>query len=341
MRIDRQTRINILSELGDRLRKMDSDYRQARQEAFDENPWFIPENIDQAVHAICDRFLNRKELESWLKTYPEPLDQKIIGLVMAGNIPLVGFHDFLCVFGSGHKAQVKLSSKDSKMFQYLFGLLKDIDSRASGYFRETDRLQDFDAVIATGSNNTSRYFEYYFAKYPHVIRKNRNGTAILTGDETEQDLMKLSSDVFDYFGLGCRNVTKLYVPSDYDFTELLKVLDKEGPVSTHHKYRNNYDYNYALFLLNREEFMAGKHILLKEDKSYISRISCLHFERYNDNGELVNHLMLDEDFIQCICTRDGKLTRLPGEVVFGDSQKPTLSDYADGVDIMDFLSHLV
>jgi hypothetical protein len=260
---------------------------------------------------------------------------------MAGNIPLVGFHDFLVVFLSGHYALIKLSSKDEVLMKYVFELLYELNENSKSYFTVQERLKDFDAVIATGSNNTSRYFEYYFGKYPNIIRKNRNGVAILTGKEGEDDIRKLSFDVFDYFGLGCRSITKLYVPKDYNFEFLLSIFEENQEINNHHKYRNNFDYNYATYLLNKDEILVSKNIILKEDISYMSRIACLHYEAYDEMTHLIKRLRGDEEKIQCMATQSGTLTGLQNEVAFGQTQSPKLEEYADGVDTMKFLSELV
>lgn len=340
MNLSRTERIEILHELGNRLAKRDAKLRKACEQAYQENPWFIPQYIDQSIKAICQLFLQKELLSSWIDAYKKPGYYKKIGLILAGNIPLVGFHDFLTVFMSGHKALLKLSSKDEKLFNYILEELNDIDQCTGASFEVVDRLKDFDAVIATGSNNSSRYFDYYFGKYPNIIRKNRNGVAVLTGEETDEQLRMLGSDIFNYFGLGCRNVTKLYVPESYGFDKLLKVLDEFETLSNHNKYKNNFDYNYALFLLNKEEFLANNTIILREDPAYISRIACLHYENYNDLDNLKNRLESDQDLIQCICTVNGEILGIEKELIFGNSQIPGLCDYADGVDTMEFLSTL-
>lgn len=340
MNLNRQERLELLIRLGNVLRQKDAGFDKIRNKAFAENPWFIPANIDKALNAIVDHYLEPASLREWMNHYPPINKQKKVGLIMAGNIPFVGFHDFLSVFASGHKAQVKLSSKDTVLMQYVFSKLRALHPAVASQFELVERLEDFDAVIATGSNNTSRYFEYYFGKYPNIIRKNRNGTAVLTGDERADDLKKLSEDISDYFGLGCRNVTKIYVPENYDFEPLLSIFEENQVLFEHHKYRNNYDYNYAIYLLNREDFMASKNILLKEDTSYLSRIACLHYEKYTDLDKVKQQLEMDEELIQCVATRDSSLFQLENEVAFGQTQVPGLFDYADGVDTLSFLTHL-
>jgi len=340
MTFNRPQRIQIMKELGLRLLDHNEKYLTAREKAYYENAWFTPDNIDQSIDAICNCFLQESLLTEWMKQYEEPKESKKIGLIMAGNIPLVGFHDFLTVFMSGHKAIIKLSSKDEKLFRFVLDELLSIDPKVEETFELVERLKDFDAVIATGSNNTSRYFDYYFGKYPNIIRKNRNGTGVLTGDETEEQLRTIGRDIFDYFGLGCRNITKIYVPETYEFDLLLRVLDEYKALSMHHKYKNNYDYNYALYLLNKEKFLANENLILREDPAYISRISCVHYEYYKNLNDLKERLNLDGELIQCICTKDGQILGSENEFAFGASQIPALGEYADGVDTMAFLSNL-
>jgi hypothetical protein len=340
MSLTSKERIDILAELGQRLARKDEDYTIAREKAFEQNPWFIGKNIDKAVHAISKIFLNKKSLIDWRDKYPAVKKALSIGLILAGNIPLVGFHDFLSVFVSGHHAQLKLSSRDEVLMKYILENLINIEPTSNDHFEVVERLNGFDAVIATGSNNTSRYFDYYFGKCPNIIRKNRNSVAILTGAENREDLKKLSNDVFDYFGLGCRNVTKLFVPFGYDFKELLQVFDENEAIRDHHKYKNNYDYNYAIYLLNKDEILVSENVILKEDPSYLSRIACLHFEYYEKKTQLRDRLVFDENQIQCIASADGNLLDMNIEVSFGQTQQPGLTDYADGVDTMAFLTAL-
>jgi len=340
MSLTSNERIELLIELGKELSKKDEMYAEIQNRAHQENAWFIPENIDKSLDAIINAFLTPVLLKQWLGNYPSISNQKKVGLIMAGNIPFVGFHDFLSVFAAGHKAVVKLSSKDEVLMKYIFSLMESINPKSKNEFRTVERLENFDAVFATGSNNTSRYFEYYFGKYPNIIRRNRNGVAVLTGNETKDDFRLLANDVFDYFGLGCRNVTKLYVPEGYDFNDLLTVLDEREDVNVHHKYRNNYDYNYAIYLLNKDEILASKNLILKNDSSFVSRIACLHYENYNDLTELKKDLVNNVESIQCIATQSGSLIELDNDVSFGETQFPGLFDYADGVDTMSFLTQL-
>ena len=257
---------------------------------------------------------------------------------MAGNLPLVGFHDLLCVFITGHRAQVKLSEKDPYLLPHLLNLLGAIDAEAAQSIQLVDKLRGFDAVIATGSDNSARYFEAYFGKYPHIIRRNRNGLAALHGDELEEDLHLLGKDIFTYFGLGCRNVSKIYVPRDYPFEPLLKALHEYRDIILNHKYKHNFDYQYALLVLNKEPFRNTGSLILREDASTASPVATLHYSYYADVQDLEQDLDARQEGIQCLVAPQGWLSRpvLP----FGQTQHPELWDYADGVDTMSFLLSL-
>ena len=256
---------------------------------------------------------------------------------MAGNIPLVGFHDLITVFIAGHKALVKLSGKDTILMEYVINLLYHINPEIKNRIKIAERLNDIDAIIATGSNNSYRYFEYYFGKYPHIIRKNRNGVAVLTGEENDKDLDKLTNDILDYFGLGCRNISKIYVPENYDFSPLMQSLDKHKYLKEHNKYMNNYDYNLAISLINKDKIYQNDIIFLKEDISYLSRIASVHFEEYNNKDEIITRLNNDSELIQVVASKNGNEMNFEREVPFGMTQSPTLSEYADGVDTLEFL----
>lgn len=263
---------------------------------------------------------------------PKKYTGKRVGIVAAGNIPMVGFHDVLCTLVAGHLPVVKLSGQDRHLLPAVFayfekslGLPVDIDWTE-------ERLGPIDAVIATGSNNTARYFEYYFGDKPHIIRKNRNSVAILTGDESPEMLEKLGEDIFSYFGLGCRNVAKIYIPQDYDIDLFFKSIYPFHEVVNHHKYANNYDYYKALWLLNREDLLDNGFILLRPTEAIASPPGVLYYERYRDAQALRHTLSEKENEIQCIVSSS--------DVPFGKSQQPELWDYADGVDTMEFLQRL-
>ncbi len=331
-------RIEILSKLGDHLSGKDEYLEAVMARTHFNNPWFTIENQQRAIKSIATAFLQKDKLESWAGKYglKEPKDPITVGLVMAGNIPLVGFHDMLCVFVSGHKSKIKLSDKDKYLLPYLLKLLAGFGAEAESYFETVEMLKNFDAVIATGSNNSARYFESYFGKVPNIIRKNRNAVAVLDGSETGDDLLALGKDVFRYFGLGCRNVSKLYLPEGYDFQLLLEKLHNFKEIILHHKYKNNFDYNMALLMMNNTTFWNNGCIILSENKSIASRIALLHFEHYSDLAELEKELASKEDQIQCVVSKI-ELEKLP-TVPFGKAQEPQLDDYADGVDTLAFLS---
>lgn len=327
-------RINLLSRLGNYMLSVEPGWQEVKSKASLENGWFTPEFIDIAIKNIADHFLQKQILEEWTRQLPEelPLEKvKTVGIVMAGNIPLVGFHDFLSVFVSGHKAVIKPSSKDKELIKHLTAKLVEWEPSLESHIRFEEMLKGCDAYIATGSNNSSRYFEYYFGKYPHIIRKNRTSVAVLTGHETPEELELLAEDVFQYFGLGCRNVTKLYVPQGYDFVPLLDAFRKYNYLADHHKFKNNYDYNLALHILNKKFYMTNGSILLVEADAVFSPISQLNYEFYKNADELMANLAKSEE-IQCIT---GK-----GHIPFGSAQCPSITDYADGVDTLDFLKNL-
>lgn len=310
------------------------EWSEAKEKAFRENSWFTPEFIELAVHTISTRYLKKEILESWASAQPIPEvndKPKKIGIVMAGNIPLVGFHDLLSVFISGHHAVVRLSSKDFTLIKHLVAVMQEWDTEIKDLIFFSEMLKGCDAYTATGSNNSSRYFEYYFGKFPHIIRRNRTSIAVLNGDETVEELSKLADDVYQYFGLGCRNVTKIYVPEQYDFITLLNVFKKYNHLAEHHKYKNNYDYNLALHILNKKYYMANDSILLVEDPSMFSPISQLNYEFYVEKNAVLSSLEANSD-VQCIVSSD--------RIAFGQAQCPSVSDYADAVDTLSFLKNL-
>ena len=316
-------------------------YEKLIGEAHAENRWFIPQNIKKAL-ANIGHSLTNQNINAWLLPYNlkdrNSETAKVVGIVMAGNIPLVGFHDFLCVLFSGHKVLAKLSSDDRKILPFLASRLFEFYPDLKNYVGFTEeKLEGFDAIIATGSNNTSRYFEYYFGKYPHIIRKNRNGVAVISGHEKVASFGRLGEDVFLYFGLGCRNVSKLYVPEGYDFIPLLHALEEFGEVLNTSKYKNNYDYYRSIYLINKVEHLDNGVIMITPNTQLASPLSVLHYEEYKSQDELKNTLNGLEDEIQCIVSED---KTLPGAIPFGQSQKPHLWDYADGLDTMVFLMNL-
>lgn len=339
-----QNRIDNLVKLGDVLRA-DAGLEAVIAKAASYNPWFTPEFCKAAIDAITDRMLTAEKLNEWLSRYKiTEDDEKVrsIGIIMAGNLPLVGFHDFLCVYISGYNIKIKLSGKDDVLFPYVYQKLLQIDESLKEKSAIIERLEGFDAVIATGSNNTNRYFEYYFRDYPKILRRNRNSIAILTGDETDEELYGLADDIFMYFGFGCRNVSKLYVPEGYDITRLFPYFEKYKWMHSHTKYMNNYDYNRTLLLLNRTEHLANEIIMLQENTAISSPVSILYYERYESVKSVGEKVLSNLDSIQCIVA--GKSEPLGGEIVnivnFGNTQMPELWDYADDVDTLSFLISL-
>ena len=304
------------------------------------NAWFTPESVLQAVSAI-GKMLNARQLSMWLDKYRihENNPGKRIGLILAGNIPLVGFHDVLCVLASGNHALIKASSQDTRLIKYVLEMLTVIDSSFAEQFSFVERLEKFDAVIATGSNNTSRYFDYYFGKVPNIIRKNRNSLALLTGNETSEQLYALGHDIFDYYGLGCRNVSKLLVPEGYNFNFFFESIEAYQPIINHHKYNNNYDYNKSIYLVNSDKHFDNGFLLLKEDERLASPLAVLYYGYYKDIPSVQTLLETESDKIQCIVST-APLTVKTQVVDFGMSQQPALWDYADGVDTMAFLTRL-
>lgn len=324
-------------QLGHILQNPDEQLSSLIDSAKQYNAWFTPQSTAMAINAISE-MLNETDLDKWIDANTdEPVKMNAIGLILAGNIPLVGFHDILCVLASGNKALIKLSSQDKQLIPYILSKLSEIEPRFTEQFEFIERLKDFDAVIATGSNNTSRYFEYYFSKVPHIIRKNRNSIAVLNGKESREELKSLGHDIFDYFGLGCRNVSKIYVPKGYNFNDFFESIEEFKSVADHHKYNNNYDYNKSIFLVNMDKHLDNGFLLLKEDKQMASPLAVVYYQEYESIQEAERELLDNKEGIQCIVSRsDLSMNVLP----FGQSQRPGLWDYADGVDTMAFLRGL-
>lgn len=301
------------------------------------NGWFIEENVRSAVAGIA-YMLEKDKLGKWLSayTFSENKSPKRVGVIMAGNIPMVGFHDFLCVLISGNICISKLSSQDNRLLKAVAAKLVAIEPRFKDRIVfEEGKLENIDAVIATGSNNTSRYFEYYFGKYPHVIRKNRNSVAVLIGSETPEQLALLGDDIFMYFGLGCRNVSKLYVPEGYNFDDFFNAIESKKKIVFHSKYANNYDYNKAILLVGKQLHFDNGFLLLKEDEALSTPVSRLNYSFYKDMDAVKAELETRKNEIQCIVSANP--SEFNASVSFGESQKPELWDYADGVDTMQFL----
>ena len=349
-----QERINAFVKLGDFLRQFSSEVTQKSDNvehndfffegvkhqlklAKEHNGWFTEENIKFALKSWSDA-LNFSNLNTWLEPYAiNNISPKEVAIIMAGNIPLVGFHDFLSVLISGHSVLVKQSSNDKHLLPYLTKYLEHVEPQFKGVIKFTEeKLKNFDALIATGSNNTARYFEYYFKNKPSIIRNNRNSIAVLTGDETSAELKNLSEDVFRYYGLGCRNVSKLFVPKGYKFDAFFEAIYHWHPIVEKAKYANNYDYNKAVYLMSEFDMLENGFFMIKEDESYASPIATLFFEYYNDLSELKETLEAKKEQIQCIVSNGF----IKNEIAFGATQKPQLWDYADDVDSIKFLSSI-
>ena len=326
-------RIDLMVKLGKYLTADGEQLRDAKKKAFDKNKWFTEEFVNIALKNIASQFLDKKKLNEWIKVYhlDDNIVPKTIGIVMAGNIPLVGFHDFLCVFISGHFQKVKLSEKDDVLFSYLLKKLSEWNSEISIAVQVADILKDCYAYIATGSNNSARYFNYYFGKYPSIIRSNKTSVAVLTGKESAEELGLLADDVQTFFGLGCRNITHIFVPEEYDFIPLLDSLKKYSYFADHSKYKNNYDYHLALLIMNSKFYMSNESIVLVENENIFSGVSQLNYSFYKDKEEVIQQLKNNND-IQCMVGE--------GNVPLGSAQQPGLKDYADRVDTMQFLLSL-
>jgi len=333
-------RLNALSKLGDYIRSKHELLDAYVQRSSHHNGWFTIENQWRMLDAIAADYLDLEKLEKWvsLNTFEKSKAGKKVGLVLAGNIPLVGFHDWLSVLASGNEAQVKLSDKDPFVLPHLAQQLEKIDPSFVGKTRFVERLKDYDAVIATGSDNTTRYFKQYFGHVPHIIRGNRTSVAVIHGSENEEELRGLADDVFAYFGLGCRSVGKIYVPQGYVFEPLLEILHEYKRFANHTKWKNNFDYNYAMLTINKEKFLGTGSILVLEAPSLYSRLATLHYEQYDDVANVAIDLNARENDVQAIVS-----SKPVGALMVsapGTGQRPRLQDYADGVDVMSFLSGL-
>lgn len=341
-------RIQAIVELGNILQdylldKATEEYSDllnyAISRAYAENGWFNESNVKQMLLNVAQS-LNEKKLNLWIENYSIPNENhppKKIALIMAGNIPLVGFHDFLCVFICGNISMIKPSKDDTVLIKTLLKILIDIDAEANKLIEWVDgRLSGMDAVIATGSNNTARYFEYYFSKVPNIIRKNRHSVAILNGKETQEELEKLGHDIFTYFGLGCRSVSKLYLPHDFNLDRLFEAFVGFGEIINNKKYANNYEYNRAIYLLGKEPFLDNNIVMIKESKELSSPVAVIHYERYHDLSNLLEELKALKESIQVISSNSNSAEFIG----LGQCQTPNLNDYADNVDTLKFILNL-
>lgn len=332
-----QARINAFVALG----KFINDRNNApiledwAYRAINQNNWFTLENSLNALHAIATNYLDENYLTTWANSYKiqdSPATTYQVGVIMAGNIPAVGFHDLLTVIISGHECAVKLSSQDGILMGFLIQKLLEFDSNLP--IRLVEMMKEVDALIATGSDNSARYFEYYFRNKPHIIRKNRSSVAVLNGKETTEDFLKLGYDITSYFGLGCRNISKMFVPKDYNFIPFYDAIESLGDIFYQNRYKNNYDYNKSIYLVNGVPHLDNGFLMLTENEQLVSPISVIFYETYTSEAELEEKIASQSEKIQCIVSKDAWY---PESLALGESQKPRLSDYADGVDTMAFL----
>jgi len=300
------------------------------------NPWFTPESIQQSFAGVA-YMLRPEALQQWLANVSPTSAPKRIGIVMAGNLPLVGFHDLVCVLASGHQAIVKLSSQDEALPKLVVGALANIDPQFASNVTFVERLKEIEAVIATGGDNTARYFHQYFGKYPHIIRKNRNSVAILSGQESQEELELLGQDIFSYFGMGCRSVSTLFMPKGFELERLDKGWQAFLPLTLFHKYANNLDYYKSIYLLNQDTFWDLGMVLLKGSEGTASPIAVLNLMEYEQLEEIDAWVAQHQESLQVLTSRNAWY---PASIEFGQSQKPELWDYADKVDTMAFLSSL-
>ncbi|MEO5968065.1 MAG: acyl-CoA reductase [Ferruginibacter sp.] len=327
--MDIQLRAELLNQLGTYMLSDDSDWQHVINSAYHKNSWFTPEFIELSAQNIANNFLTIDVLQQLINHYhlDNNISPKKIGVVMAGNIPMVGFHDLLCVFISGHKQIIKLSSKDDVLLKHLVEKLYELNSEVKNYITIEESLKNCDAYITTGSNSSAEIFKQYFSKYPNIIRKNRTSVALLNGKEDSHQLFKLSEDIHLFFGKGCRNVTHLYVPENYDFIPLINSFSKFNYFSDHYKYKNNYDFQLSLVLMNKKFYMTNGSTLVLESDSLFPPPSVLYYSYYKDEN-FINDILINED-VQCVIGTN--------HIPFGEAQKPQIFNYADGVDTMQFL----
>jgi len=325
-------RISLFSSLGELIKNsLDAKFEEKINKAIQLNPWFTKHHIKTSFDSIS-QMLEEENVVNWIGSYNlSETKSKDVLIITAGNIPIVGFHDLLCVLISGHKAILKISSKDNILMKYIIELLISIDSRIVDYIIIVDDVvkSNYDALIATGSDNSSKYFNYYFKDYKSIIRKNRRSVAILNGEETGEDLKQLAKDIFLYFGLGCRNVSKLYLPSGYNTDKLFNAFFDYKDVINHLKYSNNYHYNKTVYLMNSEKLLDNGFVLLKEDNSIQSPVATVFFEYYNNRSDLNDFIEENKVLFQCIVSKD--------DIEFGQTQFPKINDYSDQIDTIEFL----
>jgi hypothetical protein len=324
---------DFMSKQDEKFNELDKELTNIIRISENENPWFTKDYQTLALKDWSD-LLTIENLENWLSDYTFSEQAKKVGLILAGNIPLVGFHDIICVILSGNIPLIKLSSKDKKMIPFLLKLWKEFSDNKIEY-EFVEKLENFDAVIATGSNNTARYLEYYFKDYDRIIRKNRTSIAVLTGNETDEQLQLLAQDIFTYFGLGCRNVTRIFIPHNFKLERLFQNFLEFKNIINHHKYANNYDYNKAIYLLNQDLFWDNNFVMLKEDDALFSPLSVIYFSRYDKINEVEEFIKNNEQDIQCIVGENNYNFKTE---TFGKAQQPDLNSFADNINTLKFLS---
>jgi len=331
-------RINAFVALGQRLRSLTQTEKELiYTSAKNENGWFVEESVSLALNGI-QKFLDEESLRMWADKYELKNETpKKVGIAMAGNIPLVGFHDLLTVLISGNILHAKLSHQDTFLMKLIIGWITKIEPRFLSKIVLTERLNNLDAVIATGSDNTARYFEYYFRNIPHIIRKNRSSCAVILGEENETDLVELGFDVFSYFGMGCRNISKLFVPQNYDFSILSNAFERYSAIANHNKYMNNYEYQKAILVLNNTPFFDNGFSIIREDSGLVSPLSTIYYESYYDQQQLTEKIDTHSEKIQCISSAKGWYKN---SIPFGQTQFPDIESYADNLDTLQFLANL-
>lgn len=324
-------KIHLLLQLKKYILSESEEWEQIQESAERKNGWFTREFIRKSIEAIAENYLDESALSLFSERFSGSHHPLTVGVVMAGNIPLVGFHDFLCVFLSPHRMAFKCSSKDDVLLPAMIQHMRSINQDLMDGVEQKEMLKNCEAYLATGSNHSAKVFQNYFGKYPHIIRPNKTSVAILDGNETDEDLSLLADDVYQYFGLGCRNVTKIFVPENYQFEPLLSAFRKYDYLKDHNKYRNNLDYQLALYILNNQYYMSNDSILLVQNESIFSAVSVLHYSHYNPLDALLLELQNNPE-IQTIVGR--------GFTPFGAAQHPELTDFADGIDTVEFLNSL-
>ena len=325
-------------QLGEFMQTPDEAFKQVVTTAAHHNAWFTANEVQNALQSLAN-MLNQNDLQQWFVQIETTENPKRIGLILAGNIPLVGFHDVICVLATGNIALIKLSSSDDKLLPALLQHLCTLEPQLAAQIVYVDRLKDFDAVIATGSNNTSRYFDYYFGKVPNIIRKNRNSVAILTGQESEEQIKQLGHDILDYFGMGCRNISKIFIPEGYDIKNFFEPIESFSGIIDHFKYNNNYDYNKSIYLINQNTHYDNGFLLLKKDEGFSSPLAVLYYETYTSLEDVAEKLNAQDQQLQCV-VGDANIDLNQPLIAFGQSQHPKLWDYADKVNTIDFLNTL-